>query len=1331
MKKNKKLTGSPLCMEKFKQPYSYLKFRQSRQEGWLKGPPLISSTFTFGAHFFMSWALLSSAQAQNNTIQSSELNQKTSALVNQFLGETEPRTLQDYAIGGNLLGKIWLTEEPSLLQAQLSVSAPQVIAVQEQHLFEPIPFSISCNYTAFLSKAEIYLYKAQDQDRISPVKIIPVPLDPYKNQLHFEWKDSSWSSKDLKEGQGFNYVLRVYNTSGHWDETTLGYIHLVSPSQREQYLEKINNQMNSATKLRSSELGLTLEQFQLGRSLLGSNQLAVQNILLQGSRVRLRGHGIPEGVQLKINGQTILIDNERKFVSEYLLPLGKYDFKLEGRDQQGTHLDSMLQAYVRGEYWLLIALADLTASENTYIGKIESIRPEDLEYFSKDHVDGRLAFYLKGKIKGRYLLTAQLDTEEKDLKDLLKNILKADRADLLKRIDPDAYYPIYGDDSISKRDVDTNGRLYVRVDWDKNTASWGNLQTDFNGTQLANYQRSLYGAKLQLKSLQNTSLGQPYETGKFFFAEQVTSPAQSEFLGTGGSLYYLHNTDLVPQSETVRLEVRDPLTGRVKNSYSLQANRDYEINYYQGRLILTRPLSQITKDNSPLRESSADELQNYLVIQYEYYPTGFDKSNYSMGANVQHRLKDNFALGWKAVKEQKAGKDYELLATDLTLQQGLGTWVKLEQAHSQSIAAPIYYSSDGGLSFTQYGPSLLSSLAELKGKARSIEIRINTKEQQWTENQWKFAAWHRQQTPGYSVAHISQLGTHSENSGTELIGQITDSVQVLMGYKKVETNYNSNKGVEATQKNAQLTSNSAPFNAIDSYNTIQHQQQERFQLAWMWQPDSEGYLNFELQQLVKKQAQDKSQTEMAGVKLLRKWSNQWEWYVSGQTPLAKSQFPNNRSISLGTQYQFENGSKASIDWTNGQNGQAITIAADYKRNSEHSLYGNYAFSPTDLSSAGTSINNSSDGLISSIEDSGFQNASKLTLGQSYKISDQVKLIQETQQQLSDKNNGLLHNIGLDFTNHAGFSLATNVQKGVIKNLNTGLYHRRESYSLSAGMQNSKIEWSSKIEYRLDREQSTQPNGSNHLSVNDSQNNRQEQWFHTNKIQINLANHWRMLGKLNYALTQSTVPHNHTIPSAANRIENIKSQTDAQLFDSNLGFAWRPPTGRLNALFKHQFYFDLAPAGQTSTTGSLFDQRSHISSIEATYILNPSVEIGAKLASRQSRMRIERGQGEWFNNHAQYAAAQVRYYVGDKGVETDGSAKNIWAGWSVMTEYRQLKVAKDGTKSGFLIVLDKDLGKNLRFGVGYNFTDFSSDLTQLSYKHKGAFINLVMTLGISR
>ena len=38
-----------------------------------------------------------------------------------------------------------------------------------------------------------------------------------------------------------------------------------------------------------------------------------------------------------------------------------------------------------------------------------------------------------------------------------------------------------------------------------------------------------------------------------------------------------------------------------------------------------------------------------------------------------------------------------------------------------------------------------------------------------------------------------------------------------------------------------------------------------------------------------------------------------------------------------------------------------------------------------------------------------------------------------------------------------------------------------------------------------------------------------------------------------------------------------------------------------------------------------------------------------------------------------------------------------------------------------------LGDHFKVGVGYNFTDFSDDLTDLSYSHHGWFFNLVGTL----
>ena len=46
------------------------------------------------------------------------------------------------------------------------------------------------------------------------------------------------------------------------------------------------------------------------------------------------------------------------------------------------------------------------------------------------------------------------------------------------------------------------------------------------------------------------------------------------------------------------------------------------------------------------------------------------------------------------------------------------------------------------------------------------------------------------------------------------------------------------------------------------------------------------------------------------------------------------------------------------------------------------------------------------------------------------------------------------------------------------------------------------------------------------------------------------------------------------------------------------------------------------------------------------------------------------------------------------------------------------------RSGSLFGIYRHIGENLKFGIGYNFTNFSDDLTDLSFDSQGVFINLV-------
>ena len=113
----------------------------------------------------------------------------------------------------------------------------------------------------------------------------------------------------------------------------------------------------------------------------------------------------------------------------------------------------------------------------------------ELKGFTKEFSGGktragaRAAIYLKGKIKGEYLLTLAYDTDK-----------DTDRQ-LFQEVDPNAFYPVYGDASIRGVDAQSSEKLYVRVDRNRSFVLYGDYTTtDSNpARRLSQYSRSLAG----------------------------------------------------------------------------------------------------------------------------------------------------------------------------------------------------------------------------------------------------------------------------------------------------------------------------------------------------------------------------------------------------------------------------------------------------------------------------------------------------------------------------------------------------------------------------------------------------------------------------------------------------------------------------------------------------------------------------------------------------------------------------------------------------------------------------------------------------------------------
>ncbi|MGY0558656.1 MULTISPECIES: hypothetical protein [unclassified Lysobacter] len=1116
-------------------------------------------------------------------------------------------------------GIIWATEDPTLGQPELSISAPSMVAFDGRRITEPVAFFVRSNYPSFIERYELTLYRAADGDLIDPIAQLPIDVAAVSNM---DWNGELPSRFKHRAGDELVYVLRAYDKDGRFDETQPRTLQLVTPEEAARGASMIRDNVE-----KSLGSAMTTEQAQMQSlvdSVFAANGLRQQNIPIHGSRIRIQGRDLPDGYALKINGDTYPVDMERKFVAEFLAPVGNHPFALELQKGTDNTLKQTLDVEVSGKYLFAVALADITVSENNISG---STTPFDNDRRYQDDIlsDGRLAFYGKGKFAGKYLVTAQADTTQRDLKHLFSGFTNADPQDIFRRLDPDMYYPVYGDDSTTYRDVDTMGRFYLRADWDKNQALWGNYGVGFTGTEYAQYVRSLYGAALDWRSMGNNAWGDPGSQLRVFASEAQTSPGHSEFIGTGGSLYYLKHTDVLPGSDVVVLEVRDLTTGRVENRIDLVRGADYEIDELQGRLLLTRPLAQVTLENSPTltRDAPLDGLEQRLMVDYEWVPSGFDSDQVTAGFRGKHWFGDHVAIGATHVDENRAGDDYTLAGVDLTLQAGKGTYLKLEHSQTEATGAPVFFSDNGGFTFTQLNP-----VGPREGEASAAEARLNFKELGITEQDWSTGAWWRRVDAGYSVSR-HDIGSQIEEYGAELIGQINPSLGIYTRASRAE------RGAEALTQ-AQLTAE--------------------------WRINDDSTLSGE----VRRVNEDRVTGDISGVLGALKYSQRvgtaLELYGTGQLTLDDDggKYAANDALIVGGKYLFGDLSTVGAEVSTGDRGDAAQVNAEYRIDPDHSLYGAYTHS-TDRTEY--------DPLFNANRQNGW------TLGQRWRLSNQVNMFNESQFLKTPSASGLAHTFGMDFYPAQGWNLGFTLQDGDLTNADGDNVDRR-AVSVSGGRSSPGTDWQTKLEWRRD-----------------TGAEQREQWVTTNRLMHKVNDSLSLAARVNYSETT----------------DKLDVQAGARFAEGNLGFAYRPWNSTRWGLFgRYTYLYDLSTLGQVG--GADYDQRSQVLSLEGVYKRDQHWEFAAKLARREGEVRYGRGTGAWADSATTFAAGQIRYELIQQ--------------WHGLAEYRWLDVDNGGTRQGWLVGLDRDLNRHFRLGVGYNFTDFSDDLTNFDYDHKGWFINLV-------
>jgi hypothetical protein len=896
-------------------------------------------------------------------------------------------------------GKIWLTQDPLSIERRLDITAASRAKVTDGVLSDPIRLSVFSNYASYISAWQIVFYAADDMQLKTPLAQVNGTKLGYDSIL--EWNGVLDDGSTVAAGDEYIYVLRVSDKDGNTDET---FPQALSIDSAKRFIAEPDTRTLTELALEARKQRSTL---------------AKQAIPISGSRVRVYGRDLGNIATVTINGEQVTLDANKDFAAEYILADGQHDFNVVVSAGNGATYNKKLEVDLKDNYMFLVALADITVSKNTVKGGISKLDLEDDARYGGDiFVDGRLAFYLKGKVKGKYLLTAQLDTDHREIDQIFNGLNRDDPRSVFRRLDPEQYYPVYGDDSTLVDDTDSQGKLYVRVDWDQSRALWGNFNTGVTGTELANFNRSLYGAQLQHRSLERTDTGE-HKTDVNVFASEAQSVARHNRLrGTGGSLYYLSDQDIVIGSEKLAVEIRDRETGRVISREALVEGRDYQVDHIQGRIILNQPLLTVGNQVSPsiIKDAPLDGNEVWLTADYEFVPQSFDADEATYGVRGKHWLNDHFSFGGTWVLENRDGSDREIRGVDATLFADAGTWLRAEYAKTTSAQTTgSFTSDDGGLNFEPFDSN---NTAPSGGNGYSLEARLDIAERLEWLREASAGAWVKQRDAGFSGGGYDS-GTDTRDIGLEFNAEINDKMDIAGRATSTERTGVSSRDTASVQVDYDLT--------------------DRVSLA------------AELRRISERDEPTASSGRgvLTAIQAAVDVRDGISVYGALQETLdASGTYERNDRYTLGVDAEIGNNLSLNAEASTGDAGDALQGGVQYRLNDKSSIYLNQNLS-TDRTD---------------------RHRNTTTIGQRHQVSDKVSVFTEHQFTDEDQNAGLGHTFGLELKPATHTTLSASYQVANFS-AESGGTTDRDAITVGYAYKQDKTHASARLEYRRDKSDS--------------------------------------------------------------------------------------------------------------------------------------------------------------------------------------------------------------------------------------------------------------------
>lgn len=274
---------------------------------------------------------------------------------------------------------------------------------------------------------------------------------------------------------------------------------------------------------------------------------------------------------------------------------------------------------------------------------------------AKGDMAARAALFLKGKVLGSTLLTLAYDSDK-----------PADTM-LFRDIQPNQFYPVYGDSSARGFDAQSTGKLYVMVQNGTSYALLGDYstQSDNSARQLTQYARALNGVKTRVQQGDYTVEG--------FASRTSTTQLVEEFRANGTSGPFRLNVNGVVNSQQVDILTRDRNQPSViVKDVPLAAFADYELESYSGQLLLKSPVPSVDSDLNPV----------FIRVSYSVDSGGPRHSVAGIDARVQ--LTPDLALGATVIRDADPANRQSLAGVNMSARLGQATLATAEIARSNT-----------------------------------------------------------------------------------------------------------------------------------------------------------------------------------------------------------------------------------------------------------------------------------------------------------------------------------------------------------------------------------------------------------------------------------------------------------------------------------------------------------------------------------------------------------------------------------------------------------------------------------------------------------------------